>query len=197
MSVQTSYGYQTPKGVAGGIYDMFHYAVDSRFNEENNGVLRFGVGVVPGTLPGSSVKLPTSTSTAAQFEGVVLNGYDRQQDMEGKLSVLKNQNVSVMRRGRVWVRLAANAAPKYGDAVHLLTSGNDVGCFTTTGGLTIPGRFIGPASNGVAPVELYGVDASLSGMSDIDLSTAPTNGQVLKYSGTDGKWKPGADATGS
>lgn len=166
MSVQTSYGNQTPKGVAGGIYDMFHYAVDSRFNEEANGVLRFGVGVVPGTLPGSSVKLPVAASTAAQFEGVVLNGFDRQQDMEGKLSILKNQNVSVMRRGRVWVRLATAAAPKYGDAVHLLTSGNDAGCFTTTGGVAIPGRFIGPASNGVAPVELYGIDSTTSDTED-------------------------------
>ena len=156
MSVQTSYGNQTPKGVAGGIYDMFHYPVDSRFNEETDGVLRFGVGVVPGTLPGSSVKLPAADSTAAQFEGVVLNGYDRQQDLSGKLFILNNQNVGVMRRGRVWVRLAADAAPKYGDPVHLLNSGDDVGCFSTTGGLTVPGRFIGPASNGVAPVELYG-----------------------------------------
>ena len=156
MSVQTSYGNQTPKGVAGGIYDMFHYAVDSRFNEETDGVLRFGVGVVPGTLPGSSVKLPAADSTTTQFEGVVLNGYDRQQDLSGKLFILNNQNVGVMRRGRVWVRLAADAAPKYGDEVHLLTSGDDVGCFSTTGGLTVPGRFIGPASNGVAPVELYG-----------------------------------------
>ena len=156
MSVQTSYGNQTPKGVAGGIYDMFHYPVDSRFNEEADGVLRFGVGVVPGTLPGSSVKLPAADSTAAQFEGVVLNGYDRQQDLSGKLFILNNQNVGVMRRGRVWVRLAADAAPKYGDPVDLLNSGDDVGCFSTTGGLTVPGRFIGPASNGVAPVELYG-----------------------------------------
>ena len=156
MSVQTSYGNQTPKGVAGGIYDMFHYAVDSRFNEETDGVLRFGVGVVPGTLPGSNVKLPADDSTAAQFEGVVLNGYDRQQDLSGKLFILNNQNIGVMRRGRVWVRLAADAAPKYGDEVRLMTSGDDVGCFSTTGGLTIPGRFIGPASNGVAPVELYG-----------------------------------------
>ena len=156
MSVQTSYGNQTPKGVAGGIYDMFHYPVDSRFNEEADGVLRFGVGVVPGTLPGSSVKLPAADSTAAQFEGVVLNGYDRQQDLSGKLFILNNQNVGVMRRGRVWVRLAADAAPKYGDPVPLLNSGDDVGCFSTTGGLTVPGRFIGPASNGVAPVELYG-----------------------------------------
>ena len=156
MSVQTSYGNQTPKGVAGGIYDMFHYPVDSRFNEEADGVLRFGVGVVPGTLPGSSVKLPAADSTAAQFEGVVLNGYDRQQDLSGKLFILNNQNVGVMRRGRVWVRLAADAAPKNGDPVHLLNSGDDVGCFSPTGGLTVPGRFIGPASNGVAPVELYG-----------------------------------------
>ena len=156
MSVQTSYGNQTPKGVAGGIYDMFHYAVDSRFNEETDGVLRFGVGVVPGTLPGSSVKLPAADRTTTQFEGVVLNGYDRQQDLSGKLFILNNQNIGVMRRGRVWVRLAADAAPKYGDEVRLMTSGDDVGCFSTTGGLTIPGRFIGPASNGVAPVELYG-----------------------------------------
>ena len=156
MSVQTSYGNQTPKGVAGGIYDMFHYAVDSRFNEETDGVLRFGVGVVPGTLPGSSVKLPAADSTTTQVEGVVLNGYDRQQDLSGKLFILNNQNIGVMRRGRVWVRLAADAAPKYGDEVRLMTSGDDVGCFSTTGGLTIPGRFIGPASNGVAPVELYG-----------------------------------------
>lgn len=152
MSVQTSYGNQTPKGVAGGIYDMFHYPVDSRFNEETDGVLRFGVGVVPGTLPGSSVKLPAADSTAAQFEGVVLNGYDRQQDLSGKLFILNNQNVGVMRRGRVWVRLAADAAPKYGDEVHLLTSGDDVGCFSTTGGLTVPGRFMALPVTGWPPL---------------------------------------------
>ena len=32
MGVQKTYGYATSKGVAGGIYDMFHYPVDSRFN---------------------------------------------------------------------------------------------------------------------------------------------------------------------
>lgn len=160
MSAQTSYGYRTGKGIAGGIYDMHHYPVDSRFNEEENGKLRFGVGVVPGTIPGSNVKLPTDESTAAEFEGVVLNGFDRQQDMEGKLFILNNQNVGVMRRGRVWVRLSASASPTYGDEVHLLTSGDDVGCFDTEGGVTIPGRFIGSASNGVAPVELYGISGT-------------------------------------
>jgi len=160
MSVQTKYGNRTAKGIAGGIYDMYHYSVDSRFNEEANGVLRFGVGVVPGTIPGSNVKLPTAESTAAQFEGVVLNGFDRQQDLEGKLFILNNQNVSVMRRGRVWVRLATGAAPEYGAPVCMAVDGNEVGCFSTEGGVTIPGRFIGPASNGVAPVELYGIDGS-------------------------------------
>ena len=37
MGVQKTYGYATSKGVAGGIYDMFHYPVDSRFNEEATG----------------------------------------------------------------------------------------------------------------------------------------------------------------
>lgn len=199
MSVQTKYTYKTGSGLPGGIYDMYHYPVDSRFNEENNGVLRFGVGVVPGTLPGSNIKLPTATSTAADFEGVVVNGFDRQQDLDGKVFILNNQNVGVMRRGRIWVRLATNAKPTYGDALHMVASGSDAGCFTTTGGLEIPGRFIGHAQDGVAPVELYGVGAtpSLSDLGGVDLSTQPTAGQVLKYDATSGKWKAGNDATGA
>lgn len=160
MSVQTKYTYKTGRGLPGGIYDMYHYPVDSRFNEEKNGVLRFGVGVVPGTLPGSNIKLPTADSTAADFEGVVVNGFDRQQDLEGKVFILNNQNIGVMRRGRIWVRVTADAKPAYGGALHMVTSGADVGCFATTGGLEIPGRFLGPAQDGVAPVELYGTGAA-------------------------------------
>ena len=122
MGVQKTYGYATSKGVAGGIYDMFHYPVDSRFNEEATGKLHFGVGVVTGKVPGSGVALPTSASTADNFEGVVINGFDRQQDLEGKLYVLNNQTVGVMRRGRVWVRLATGAAPAYGDALHMIVA---------------------------------------------------------------------------
>ena len=67
MGVQKTYSYATSKGVAGGIYDMFHYPVDSRFNEEATGKLHFGVGVVTGKVPGSGVALPTSalSSTAS------------------------------------------------------------------------------------------------------------------------------------
>lgn len=156
MSAQTTYGYATAKGAPGGIYDMFHYPVDSRFNEEANGILRSGVGVVPGTIPGSNVKLPTADSTADQFEGVVLGGSVHQQNLEGKLPILNNQNVGVMRRGRIWVRLAAGAEPAYGDPVFMVAEGEEAGCFNIEGAIEIPGRFIGSASNGCAPVELYG-----------------------------------------
>lgn len=157
MGVQKTYGYATSKGIAGGIYDMYHYPVDSRFNEEEDGKLTFGVGVVPGKIPGSSVALPTSESTAKDFEGVVINGFDRQQDLDGKLYILNNQNVGVMRRGRVWVRLATSAAPAYGDELHMIVEGAEAGFFAKEGGIAIPGRFIGTANNGLAPVELYGV----------------------------------------
>ena len=150
MAVQTSYGFATGKGIAGGIFDMFHYPVDSRYNEEENGKLRFGVGVVKGSIPGSNVILPTSDSKSADFDGVVVNGFSNQQDLEGKVRVMKNQNVSVMRKGRIWVVLAKDAEPAYGDA----------GCFATEGGVEIAGRFIGAANGGIAPVELYGVDVA-------------------------------------
>ena len=45
MSAQTRYGYSTPKGHAGGIYDLAPYAVDSFINEAETGVLKFGMGV--------------------------------------------------------------------------------------------------------------------------------------------------------
>ena len=160
MSAQTTYGFATAKGVPGGIYDMYHYPVDSRFNEEVNGKLRFGVGVVQGTLPGSNVALPQSGSTAAQFEGVVVNGFNQQHDLEGIVTIMNNQNIGVMRRGRIWARLADKQTPKYGDALHLIVEGDDAGCFATTGGIEVPGRFIGAAYNGLAPVELYGDTAA-------------------------------------
>lgn len=208
MSVQTKYGFATSKGIAGGIYDMYHYPVDSRYNEEDNGVLRFGMGVVRGSLPGSNVALPTSASKAADFEGVIVNGFSNQHDLEGVVSILNNQNIGVMRKGRIWVSLAEDAEPKYGDVVHLIVDGDEAGCFDTTGGVAIAGRFIGGPSNGVAPVELYGVDAAassgsdttevaLSDLTDVDLTVPATEGQVLKYNASESKWKPGNDATGA
>ena len=160
MGVQKTYGYATSKGIAGGIFDAFHYPVDSRTNAAASGKLTFGMGVVPGDTPGSNVAIPTASSKATDFEGVLVNGFDRQQDLEGKLYILNGQGVGVMRRGRIWVKLANGAAPAYGGALHLLVDGDEAGCFATTGGVEIPGRFLGAANNGIAPVELYGVPAT-------------------------------------
>lgn len=156
MSVQTTYGSVTPKGVAGGIVDMYYYQIDSRFNEEANGKLRCGVGVVAGTIPGSNIALPTTGKKAADFEGVVVNGSTNQHDLEGQVFVPNNANVSIMRKGRIWVRVKKDAKPKYGDALHLIVEDADAGLFATEGGEEIPGRFLGAADNGIAPVELYG-----------------------------------------
>ena len=158
MSVQTSYGYSPNRGIAGGIYDMYHYIVDSRYNEEENGVLRYGVGVVRGTIPGANVVLPTSASTASDFEGVVVNGFTTQHDLEGKVFIPNNQNVGVMRKGRIWVRLVSEAEVAYGDTVCMAIDGDEAGFFSNTGGVELAGRFIGAADNGLAPIELYGVD---------------------------------------
>lgn len=172
--IQFDYSSRPAKGIAGGIYDAYHYPIDSRFNEEENGVLRSGVGVVPGTVPGSSIKLPTEESTAADFEGVIVNGRTNQHDLEGRVYIHNNANVSVMRRGRVWVRVKDDAEPKYNDPLHLIVKDevegeSFVGCFSNEGGIEVPGRFIGGVDNGLAPVELYGVTASAGGSSP-DLS---------------------------
>ncbi len=157
---QTKYNYAPGRGIAGGIYDSFHYPVDSRWNEEANGKLSFGMGVVRGSIEGTNIALPTETSAPVDFEGVVVNGFDRQLDLEGKLSILNNQNIGVMRKGRIWVRIDGAAAPAYGDELHLITSGENAGFFATEGGIKISGRFIGSADGDIAPVELYGIDES-------------------------------------
>lgn len=177
MSVQTTYGYATARGIAGGIYDSYHYPVDSRFNEEENGKLGFGLGVVQGSIPGSNITLPVEASTAAVFEGVTVNGFSTQQDLEGVTTLFKGQNVGVMRRGRIWVQLVADEAPAYGGELHLIVSGADAGKFATSGGVTIAGRFIGKADNGLAPVELFGTDsAAASSASGASTTSAETSG---------------------
>ena len=207
MSAQMKYGFATGKGIAGGIFDMYHYPVDSRFNEEANGKLRPGMGVVQGAVVGSGVKLPTGDETAEKFEGVVVNGFNNQHDLEGHVSVMNNANIGVMRKGRIWVALTAEETVKYGDPLKLVVeSGADAGLFATSKGVEVGGRFIGPSEDGLAPAELTGVApaassspaktiSKLSDLSDVEGTDSPSANQVLKYQG--GKWKPGEDSTAS
>ena len=68
MSVQTSYTNATPRGIAGGLYDLSNHMVDSRrYNDTTR--LQFGTGVVIGENPGEDVAKPKAASSAADFEG--------------------------------------------------------------------------------------------------------------------------------
>lgn len=158
MSVWTEYSQQTPKGTAGSLYDLTVHAVDSFRNEEDDGVLLPGVGVVHGTIPGTTVALPAADSTADKFLGVVMFGGSNELDMKNNLIIPNGYQVSVMRYGRVWIKLAADVEASYGDPVYLVTDGDDKGCFDVSdesGGIQINARIVETSSNGLAAIELY------------------------------------------
>lgn len=158
MSAQTRYGFSTPKGGAGGIVDLAPYAIDTLLNEEENGVMKHGMGVVQGSVPGTNAKKPADGATAAQFEGIVVNNRTTELDMDGNLHIKKGAALGVMRYGRIYGRLAPNVTPAYGEAVHLITSGDDAGLFTNANeGIAIKARFLGTvdATCAIAEIELF------------------------------------------
>ena len=130
MSAQTRYSHFSPIGSAGGIADLAPYAVDTFLNEEDSGVLKFGVGVVCGSKPGINIALPTQSSNAGDFEGVTVNNRTTEQDLEGNLHIRKGASVGVMRFGRIYVRIADECEPEYGEPVYLIVKGDEAGYFT-------------------------------------------------------------------
>lgn len=160
MSAQTNYSFNPSIGVAGGIVDLAPYAIDTFVNEETTGTLKFGMGVVAGANAGKTIAIPADGATAADFEGVVTNNRTTEHNLEGKVSVRENASVGVMRYGRIYARVATDVTPNYGDALYLVVSGDDAGCFTNAEGdnaVAVKGRFIGSIDStvGVAPVELF------------------------------------------
>lgn len=157
MGAQNSYVFSTPIGQAGGIYDLAPYAVDSFCNESNDGVVKFGMGVVKGTAAGKQVKAPAAGAAAADFEGIVTNRRTTENAIDGGVLVKKGATLGVMRYGRIFGLLAEGAAPAYGDAVYMVASGDDAGCFTesSTGTVAIKARFLSAASDGIAIIELF------------------------------------------
>lgn len=155
--VQTTYKYSTPLGQPGGLYDMSWHEIDSFANENNDGVMKFGMGVVRGTSAGKQVKVPVSGSAAGDFEGIVVNKPASENTLTGGPQMKKNCTVGVMRYGRIYGLLATGVTPTYGAAVYLVKTGDDAGCFTTSdsGTVAIKGRFLGGASDGIAPIELF------------------------------------------
>lgn len=155
MGVQTSYNYNISKGIAGGLYDITGY--------ENNtfvtpGGIPFGYGVVKGANPGSDVKLPDEDSTAADFEGVVQNGFTTMQDMKGDAIPEKGQSIGVLKHGKIWGVVGDAAQPAYDKSVYLITDGNEAGRFTTeedkSTKILLPLRFIDKKDNNLAPIRV-------------------------------------------
>lgn len=170
MSAQIRYGYPMPVGTAGGIVDTAPYSIVSRLNEEATGTMKFGIGVVQGAKPGSGIAMPKTASTAAKFEGITTNNHHTEHDLEGDLHIRKSAAIGVMTYGRVYARVSTSVEPVYGDSLFLITSGDDVGCFTNVAAETpkegetaasttiaIKGRFLGgvDSTTKVAPVELF------------------------------------------
>ncbi|MBQ7445919.1 MAG: hypothetical protein IJS71_08325 [Clostridia bacterium] len=201
---QLSYGFKTPVGLAGGLFDITPYVIDARRNEENDGVLGFGIGVVKGTTAGVQVALPTTSDSAADFEGITVNGFTTENNMSGNVVLANGATVGVLSKGRIWAQVKASLTIHYGDAVYLINDGDNKGKFSNvaTDGVKIPGaRFLDFAGSGNTHViELGGignvVGLDLGDLNDVDFATAaPTNGQVIKYDSTDKVWEPGNDAT--
>lgn len=164
--MQTSYNYTTPKGVAGGLYDLAPYQVESRVNGETvPGALKFGMGVVQGSTPGTNVVRPAAASTADKFEGLLLTGFTQEMDSTGEVIIKPKQTVGVLCYGKAWARLSKDATASYGDKLYLITSGDEAGLFTNeaSGNLAVSGRFVGTADSvGIAPVELYNQQATVA-----------------------------------
>lgn len=153
MAAQLDYGFDIPKGVPGGLANLTHHEVISRRNEEATGKMKQGFGVVEGTTPGKTAKLPTATGD--KFAGIVLHVHNTEMDMEGVSTIKKDASLSVMKHGEAWVRLATDVEPAYGDKAYLVVTGADAGCFTKTAdGAIEVGKFISEADNGIAVVQL-------------------------------------------
>ena len=103
MAAQTSYGFGFPKGVAGGLFDLSAHEVSTRQAEGEN--ISFGIGVVTGTNAGTDVKIPTSATTSAEFEGVVVhNSVMVEMDMDNSVKIGDKRTVGCLHYGKVWIK---------------------------------------------------------------------------------------------
>ena len=117
------YGYGMSKGVPGGKYDLSSDEVITRTNEEKDGVLRFGMAAMVGTVPGTTVKVPSANATAQKIEGVVLAAENTEQDRKGRLVIQNNASVGIMTHGKIWGRISSDAVPVYRSSAYVVVDG--------------------------------------------------------------------------
>lgn len=190
MSAQTTYGFATQRGISGGLFDISPYAINTRLNEEADGALAFGMGVVKGTSAGLQVKKPGATSTIDDFEGITMNGFSTQQSIAGAVTLQNNAGIGVLEFGKAWALYAEKAVPGYGKDLYLIISGTEAGKFTTADDdstkIRVNGKWIGGKDPGaaIAPVELFSQTNDPSIPNNVTLSTAVADGTTTAETST-------------
>ena len=88
------------------------------------------IAVSIGADAGNGIKVPVTGTTASQIDGITIALPNTEQDMAGKVVVKKNASLSVMKKGNIWGRLAADATPTYGAKAYVIPEGDEAGTFT-------------------------------------------------------------------
>lgn len=160
-AVQMNYG-EPKAGLPGGLVDRAAYSAVTRCNEQNSGAMFFGYGVVRGSEPGKNVKIPDNTATADKFEGVVMYSANVEMNIDGDVYLEKGRALDILQSGKVYVQVADDVEPIYGDSVYLIVEGDESGKFTNTSGsspktVQIKAKFLGTVDDGIAPAQFYDI----------------------------------------
>lgn len=172
-----NYSFSTPKGVAGGLYDISDHDIVTRMNDEADGIMGYGVAAVVGNSKGQSVKLPASDSVKEDFEGIVVHAANTEQNMEGKTIVKNGVSLGIIKRGNVWGKIAVGCMPEYKKTAYVVIDGDYKGMFTSNSTAYSPYEKSSADTSGAKKVV---ADTSTPQDTEIKLSdvTPVTNGYV-------------------
>lgn len=159
MAAQMKYGYATPSGVPGGLFDISPYECNTRVSEAESGKIKFGMAVAAGTSAGTGVKVPAAASDF--IEGIVVHKA-HEMDNKGAVVIDKGEAFSVLRTGKVWARVDESVTIAVNDKPYVIATGDKAGLLTNaeSGNIALAGRFIGVSEDGIAPVLLYNAEAT-------------------------------------
>lgn len=167
MAAQINYSFSTPKGIAGGLYDISDHDIVTRMNDEADGNISYGVAAVVGKSKGQSIKLPVVSSAKADFEGIVIHAANTEQDMKGKTIVKNGASLGIVKKGNVWGKIVAGCVPEYKKTAYMVVDGDYRGMFT----------------NNSAAYSLYEkCDSATSGAKKIVADTATPESSEIKLS---------------
>ncbi len=144
MSVQLSYSKETANALAGLVSDISPYDIESFTNE--TGVIAFGLGVQFGSSANEAVL--GSGASGANFIGIATRYTAKENTVVGGEEEQYNEKdiMAVIRKGNVWVTLAAGGAP--GDPVHVVDATGVIDAGAPGAGQTLIGSLQTTAAAG-------------------------------------------------